>query len=67
MSLARVDRTDASGGSIWGTMKRARSTPLRLTAWLSDLSERGFTFHAHRLSSLWRGASLHVSTLIPGK
>ena len=63
MTTRPVDNADASGGSIFGRMKTKRSTPFRLTAWLSELSKRGFTLHAHGLSSLWRAPSLNRPTL----
>lgn len=47
---------------MWGNTKG--SPPFCLTAWLSDLSKRGFTLHAHRLSSLLRNFKVTLLTLI---
>lgn len=43
------------------------STPFHRFALVAQAKERGFTLHAHRLSSLWRGSSQSRLTLMAGK
>ncbi len=51
-------RTGASGGSFLAKMKKVASTPVRLTVWLTDLSDRGFTLDAGSVSTYRRKATL---------
>ncbi|GEM_PF-5672200 len=68
MTLARVDSSECLRREyLWQDETRDSSegsSPFCFTAWLSDLSKRGFTLHAHRLSSLLRKFRMPRLTLI---